>query len=322
MHNHLYGIASSFLIKVEIETIFQGRILLFSSCIFDSNSVLNSILNVKGIKHLEINNCTFINNAAEQAIVSVKEATSLIVKTSQFFNNIGGGIYSNTFWQSRMNIVVSNCSFLRNEVVTSYGSGPVKLDYDEIIYNGSVYISNCIFESNSAIASSALTISGYRKIELIGCIFFNNTSIEHDGGAVRIKPTLFLLVEQTSFSCNRANNGGAFHISKSENVVMSDVNFTSNTATKSGRAIYVENSVIRTPHDRATAIHIESNMAGSSGGGAMLSSGSILELYHGTIHVDSNTAGSYGGGVVLSTGSKLELCCGSNTYFSSNSVTA
>jgi Notch-like protein len=119
-------------------------------------------------------------------------------------------------------------------------TGETDNDGGSIHNEGVLYVTNCLFHSNTG---------GF-------------------GGAIRVYNSATLTVINTNFTSNSAHSGGAIHADRSGgggysgSVTLTNAVLSGNTATYKGGAIYAYDSLVS-----LTNVHIHDNTAVSSGGG-------------------------------------------------------
>lgn len=148
------------------------------------------------------------------------------------YNTYGGAIQVGMD-ESGSNGIVSNCIFINNSATSINqsshgGAGCVR--------SGTSY-SNCIFINNSADEGGALTFHGSGEIK--NCTFINNTA-RNFGGALStgfLHYYMEFTVTDCNFESNYAPRGGAIQ-ANGLNILINNSNFKSNIAEENGGAIY------------------------------------------------------------------------------------
>ena len=212
----------------------------------------------------------------------------------------GVGIYAN--W-SKLNIsnnfIISNNSAENNSVITIeedtkiqnsataairglqvYTSGADVMINGTEISNGK-YINNVSITNNGAIGAKGTSLPNINNLG--GAIYFTNK-------------TNFNINNLKINNCN-SDYGGAIYINNYCIGKITDSEFTNNSASKKGGAIYSNGAESTLELENVT---IKSNRATEDGGGIYFKGN--LNLNGNSILISDNTAGNYGGGVYYSAG--------------------
>lgn len=274
------ALISVFLYRVDVKVTFIVR-----NCIFDSNIASEHIMYVEGVKEVTLNDSIFTNNSAV-ILLTVRECYYFMILRSHFHGNKAGAAEGITYIKPVSIVRVVNSTFIRNSV-EGIDAWVLELNYNLAFPSGRTYILNCKFAQNNG-SSSALRITGYKRMYIYDCIFFQNKFQLGKGGGLRVESSTALYLKRSMFSRNEASYGGAFYISDC-NVVMGGLNFTSNVATDAGGAIYGINTAIKITGGNSGAIHFDNNTSLLRGGAAMLDGESKLELTSGCkVHFFNN----------------------------------
>lgn len=241
-----------------------------------------NIFDIDYYSNVTFRNIIFMNannpNGWGGAIHSMGKNT-IIVENCTFMNNYaydGAGIHS---WG---NLYVKNCLFIDNEAV-AYGAGLVK-DGD-----GNLIVENTRFINNSAFTyAGAVYTMGYSDTYQI----FRNVTF--DGNDATCAGALFTMGKNVTFiDCNFTNNhavnkesgyeplGGAVYVHNGATTFL-NVNFINNTAEGNGGALELDNGVLSVVN--STGRHVEIYWA-------------ILE----NCLIENNTATGFGGAIYTET---------------------
>lgn len=206
----------------------------------------------RGVNGL-LENSNFINNTAtgsEGGAINWRTVDGTIIN-STFINNRLTGTYGGAVFMLDGTQFIYNSTFINNTAGT-YGGALLKgagvVDgcefYDNIggyeggaiiVHDNNVTISNSVFYNNTATRGGALfvLVSG---CEIYDCNFTNNF-VSDSGGAIWFRSDGYdNNVDDCNFINNTAKIGGAIDI-QGTSVIISDSNFTNNSATSTGGAI-------------------------------------------------------------------------------------
>ena len=216
--------------------IYNEETLNVNNTLFRDNSAKWGTIYTK--TYASIINCTFINDYAYYggAIYMEKvRGNPVTIKSSRFINctsySYGGSIAS---YNSTSTIINDN-EFINCKSIRSTG-GAVYFD------NANSTLTNNTFINNSAIIGGAyITLNSFTN--LTGNIFENNTA-KYYGGAI-FDSYNDIKIDNNTFRYNSAQYGGAIYIlSIQEYLNITQSIFESNTAVKSGGAIYSDGNTI------------------------------------------------------------------------------
>ena len=215
----------------------------FKNITFQNAKLINSAIYGGGAIYsaydVDIDNCSFINNYVSFSgkedsyynggAIFISGSSHCTIANSYFSKNYartyGGAIYVNG--NSKVNILNS----------TFYGNSN-SADGGAIDIHGSVnsYISDCIFNQNSATYGGALYVGGSSINNVINCIFNRNSAT--NGGAINIGTAsgnnAKITFLNSSFTLNSANYGGAIKAEKTTYCLIFDSKFNGNSATYGG----------------------------------------------------------------------------------------
>ena len=216
--------------------IYNKETLNVNNTVFADNSAKWGTIYT--ITHMSIINCTFLNDYATYggAIYMEKlRGNPVTIKSSRFINctsySYGGAIAS---YNSTSTIINDN-EFINCKSIRSTG-GAAYFD------NANSTLTNNTFINNSAIIGGAyITLNSFTN--LTGNIFENNTA-KYYGGAI-FDSYNDIKIDNNTFRNNSAQYGGAIYIlSIQEYLNITQSIFESNTAVKSGGAIYSDGNTI------------------------------------------------------------------------------
>ena len=106
----------------------------------------------------------------------------------------------------------------------------------DITSSGTITVTSCYFEDNSAFTGGAIYVTAESNLTLNASTFIGNNATSH-GGAIYASGSN-LTLRDNMFSGNTARNGGAMYVTAESNVTISDTAFTNNRAIGDGGAIY------------------------------------------------------------------------------------
>ena len=324
----------------------KTRYVNVSDCTFTNNQATSGgaiALNASSSEFVNgaiatVTNSEFISNTAKSGgAISTDIKSQLTIKDSLFEENIstseGGVIYAE--YESVVNIFGStfnsNSSGSHGGVI-SLRSSYLNVDETEFLDNTSgasggvvyvSYLSSCEINSDVTITNSL--IKGNHANNYGGAIYVTRRNIEND--------TQILTVKNTDFSQNSAgSNGGAILFTGNSESYLTDVTFSSNSATEGG-ALYMlsgyvelDNTIFTRNASKSSggAIFMESGSnavmnsiaasrnQSSSHGGFLYGTGCQLRIYDSDI---KNNSGVSGGGMYLYSGAVANIY---NTIFSKN----
>jgi predicted outer membrane repeat protein len=210
---------------------------------------------------IDVNDCNFIDNKSNGNILEV--FSNALISNSRFENNkieLGASLYigANDGFNSKSKI--TNSIFIQNtfDIDTSTGVDGAAVN----VRQGSIEVTNSLFDGNSAGSSGGAIYSYYANIKITDSTFRNNTS------------------KEDYFNSN-TEGGGAIYGLKVD--VLNSV-FESNVSSRCGGAIYsrsdvrIENSIIaNNSADEEVTLKNGSAFNGCSGGGVW-ASGVVISL--------------------------------------------
>lgn len=155
-------------------------------------------------------------------------------------------------------------------------------------------ITDCLFENNTAdYKGGAICCEDYFNGNNIANSNFTN-NIADEGGAISIKGSIYQSkLRNLNFQNNQADYGGAIYLTGIlEEVTLDNINFTNNTAKTVAGAIFMRNQMTSSIFNRIAFIN---NTAVKRDGGALSTSGKLIENRFMNILFENNTAGFNGG---------------------------
>jgi len=175
------------------------------------------------------NNCIFQNNRAVRPAGSGSttgrggvmrlQDSAVTFNKCQFLNNkapLGGGALYLLGTSNGDNSIFNQCTFTGNQITAASNTGAIVYDGGAIFIDGSprTVFTQCTFTSNSARRGGAIgmaaTVSFGSDILIDNCTFANNLGDE-SGGACDFYSINSLLINNSTFSGNSANAGGALY---------------------------------------------------------------------------------------------------------------
>ncbi|KAK5577672.1 hypothetical protein RB653_002616 [Dictyostelium firmibasis] len=218
----------------------------FEYCLFRDNVGGSSgalFYNSQTAAHIE--SCIFENNKASTGngggIYLPAGTAKLEIRNSIFRNNMainGGGIYC-----AYQYLIMHSNKFISNTASKS-GGGLYTLAVADIT---SVSWDYLLFDSNKAINGSGLFDSQSAN-QYYNATFISNVATENGGGSYLLDSKVF--IQLSNYQLNKAARGGGIFALDSESgfktqLFVRDANFTMNSATENGGAIYCNNATAR-----------------------------------------------------------------------------
>jgi len=256
--------------------------LVLHNCVFKNNKVYNS--NGGAIYcHLTTNLTSYD---------SIFENNSAIRESDAEWQDFKAGMGSAICVYLDSNLKLYNSNFTKNNaylttiLVVSFSNSTNKLS--------TLHVEKCLFENNTAFSSGAIYLDELGKGEILDSTFRNNVASDK-GATVILDASLSALVKNCVFENNYGATGGAIRVKVFEdqyrsNVVISDCNFTKNTASIEGGALYSKYGLTEVFNCRFIDNHaIEKGGAIFSKEGSVKVSGSYFE----------NNSAEYGGALFI-----------------------
>ncbi|WP_296858057.1 S-layer family protein [uncultured Methanobrevibacter sp.] len=202
---------------------------LFNNLLFNENQAQNggAIFLDSNAAYTLVNNSKFINNKGVGSALTIR-AKNITIDYCTFIKNIGLGC--GAVDAGADGLIVKNTKFYNNTAAADAGA---------ILFvsaTGNMFGYNLTFDGNSATNGGACRISG-NNIIILNSIF-NNNKATNNGGAVYLYSGSTCNISYCTFLGNNATYGGAVYISIPYTVI-SNCNFTKNTASLNGGAIYI-----------------------------------------------------------------------------------
>lgn len=211
---------------------------------------------------MTVSNSTFDSNRASLGggAIGAIPSTSIFSSGNVFFNNSAGSGAA-LFLQCRSCSVVFHSTddvFMENKASISGGA-----IYSNITSTMSIVEST--FDSNSALSCGAVFASNHVTVYLNSSSFTGNaaTGSVIGGGGVGCVRNALVLIENTTFTYNRANAHAGVLVVDDSSVSVSDSTFLSNSAAVNGGVFYT--GVISTDYSISHCVFSQ-NSAGGSGG--------------------------------------------------------
>ena len=283
-----------------------------------------------GLEGVELNGLSATSGGAIYVV------GNLNAKNCEFLSNTatsGGAVYIEKM------ATIDDCNFIGNSA--SYRGGAINVAYTEALKNEvKADIKNSQFLSNTATTGGenearrggAIYLAEYVAVSVSNSSFTENLATQY-GGAIDLARGSSIDIIQSDFNKNSATNGGAIWTYLETALEISGGEFSDNTATTYGGAIYSYGEVVAT---EVNFLKNSANLGGAyyaSNGGATVDScffsGNLANVNGGAIYLPSDTVGSISGtvfeennanrgGAVYVSGGKLTV---SGSEFNINTVT-
>ena len=225
-----------------------------------------------------------------------------------FQGNETGAILINDSWMKVSNVTVCGASriqgpalYAENSIVEIFGKN-FFIDNRADVEGGAVVFKNCAcnmngtisFVNNTAAFGGAMALFA-ANCDIYGDISFISNNAKIEGGALFLNGSQCSISGKVSFVENSADHGGAISVYDTEtDVTLNSVDFTSNSATYTGGAMYLAYG------DHSIAgnnVLFVNNYAGFSGGAIKMLSGN--HSISGNISFENNLSDNHGGAVAL-----------------------
>ena len=216
------------LIFISISTVSAENITIDNST--DIQDTINTInnndtINLKsGIykqSHIEINKDTTIQGIGD-VIIDAEKNDGIIISNSNIKLTLRNITFANALYEGNGGaisfyntgeLVIDNCNFINNTVVLNDGEALGGAIYTHGTSNNFVdlQITNSNFINNSAVTDGGAINTKFGNININNCLFSENT-VGRDGGAISSRGTSNVIVENSKFINNRADEwGGAIN---------------------------------------------------------------------------------------------------------------
>ncbi len=149
------------------------------------------------------------------------------------------------------------------------------------------------------VGGAVAIVAEQSEMNIDGCSFSNNTSVETDGGVIFSCGTLN--ISNSTFSDNWASDGGAVYACLGT-LNINNTTFSSNTADNSGGAVALKGNVMY----ESTDVNFSNNTSGQNGGAMYISTDVASTLMKNTLF-STNTVGENGGAIYTEGFSVVEL---------------
>ena len=253
------------------------------------------------IGNLQIVDTLFQDNVVESRIILQVVYANLMISNCLFMNNSISGINGEGIFVVSSSLILKNTTFLHFSGKSNHGIITRHLKAALHLKDSSGTIDACLFARNSNLANGAVFIED-SPLHMRNSIFEGNRCT-----ALHISTcTSRVAVSNCTFRNNSGKEGGAMYVEKSEDVVVFDSSFSFNKASDGGGAIYCADSKIRTQGP----IYSFSNSAGTSNGGYAFYSNckvAILVDYHPVSEYHSNNRALNGGAIYAERGTSIFL---------------
>lgn len=274
--------------------------LTLKNCIFINNKVYNSdggAVNAMEDSTIEVYDCLFENNTS----IRVSD-----LPWDEFKSGMGSALcvrMGSTLTIDRSTFRANN-GYLTTILLVSYAhdTGETK--------TSTLKINNTLFEDNIASSNSVIYLDELGKGEILNSIFKNNKVTEKRGTVV-LDACLSALIKNCLFENNTGIDGAAIYIgvfdpAYKSNVSVIDCNFTKNTASENGGAIYAR-------YPSLTLYNSKFTDNSAIKGGAIYSKEGTIKITD--AHFERNSA-QYGGALFL----KSDTNTVDNSIFIQNSA--
>ena len=259
------------------------------------------------IANLQITDTLFQDNRMNFGSIFHVVYANLIISNCLFMNISIPGIGKGIFVVSS-SLKLKNTTFLHFSGKWNGGIIPISLKAALHIKDSSGTIDACHFASNSAFTNGAVFIED-SSLHMSNCIFEGNMCT-----ALHISThTSRVAVSNCTFRNNSGKEGGALYFEKSEDVLVLNSSFSFNKASDGGGAIYCADSKIRTEGH----IYSFSNSAETSNGGyAFYSNCNISNNINNAIRINnvdinseyhSNNRALNGGAIYAERGTNIQF---------------
>ena len=239
-----------------------------------------------------------MNSAAEGGAINARANATFTTCTWQGNSaELGGGAIF-----SEEDLTFTECSFTENRGTGGFGSGgAIQMRDDDDPPN--LLILDSVFTGNTS-SSSGGAINVSEGVVTLRRTSFAGNSCTGSGGAIAASGNIS--IERCSFTANRADistgatgNGGAIRILGNEGNLRIDRSyFKENSSTISGGAVFIQSIPIAIVERCAFLSNFtDGETTGSSGGGALATSGPPIILRNSTF--TDNSSSSRGGGVQI-----------------------
>ncbi|GMF22595.1 unnamed protein product [Phytophthora fragariaefolia] len=158
------------------------------------------------------------------------------------------------------------------------------------IVDGSVYLTNCLLENNTAVVGGAIHVDRGGSATIFNSFFMGNSADELGGAIATELHGNLTVAQQTSFQNNMATLGGAISSSGSSKITIEAISCFHNQASEDGGAIFIT--------DQATLASTQGNFVGNTAvlGGAIHSDARSVVYISGDKFV-GNVASLRGGAI-------------------------
>lgn len=243
-------------------------------------------------------NCTFEGNFAERGAAVYAIGSSSTFDECRFTSNVasanGGAYFSYSGTE-----LFSATTFASNQATNS-GGGLVAVSGAEVGING------CRFEYNAAGLDGGAINASSSGLIIQNSSFMANEA-EQGGGAISATgASSSLTLSSSAFYSNAGVQGGALALNSVSLVQIFDAEFSGNSSSGAGGAIYLSDYM--GAEVLVVSANIHDNFAHGGPGGAVFAGATPLSLVNSLVHANSTT-GDYwdGGGIFAASGSTLTV---------------
>lgn len=270
----------------------EGNLYISSSVFEDNFSEVNGggAISSEYGNYISITSCKFTNNIAglgAGGVELLQHHTLVIIVNTTFLKNksVQSGMGGLWIGNNNENIQIINCDFIEN---SGFESGGLALGSDNL----DITLENLYFRGNIAFSTGGAMSIGNRNVDfyMSGCYFLNNVSPE--GGGLAVESDNDVTIFNSSFTLNYAGSyGGAISIQTMNYILVNDTVFEGNNAEDGGALFMYSDNIIRYANTLISA-----NIAKNRGGGIYIGFQNLFESD--SLSVYGNIAKA-GGGIYI-----------------------
>ena len=273
--------------------------ILFKDCTFtknNSSSFGGAVTGANEVGQISFVGCVFSDNSAVKSGGAIRITGGTWNFTDcKFSGNKGTSTdsFGGVMYVKSASLTCTGCTFSENSSVNN--GGAVWLNA-----MSKAEFTNCDFISNVCTANlaGAICLSGANPLNITGGTFKENSATE--GGCIYNNAASNISITGTKFINNVASTGvgGVFYCKDNPNpeIIIENAEFTGNTATKEGGAIFFKNGKWT-----VTNTAFKNNTAESNGGAIYAHTGSLTIQEGSYFEANETKAGSVGGGAIYVT---------------------
>ncbi|TNV88103.1 hypothetical protein FGO68_gene7380 [Halteria grandinella] len=248
--------------------------IIVTKCFFEDNAgVINGVFKISGQSQFYFQDVTFAKNKAH-------------------IKNSVGQISQMSIYSSFINVV-----FIQNQAWLDLESDLETLGtaIEVLVSDALIDFQNCTFEDNQAFSGTPnLLLNEAQNIKIVGSLFRNTydhiESSQNNGGFISIVSNTVIRVLKTKFLRGRAIQGGAIFSQGPAEIYFIDSQFTENTATQSGGAIYADSFSVLKLNE---SVVLRGNQAGKLGDGVYAKNALDGQIIFQDIQMSSDLASNY-----------------------------